>query len=359
MRHILHAVGGRGQFLKAAAVIAALGEHDVTQTVVHAGSDCSAALEPILGDLGLREPDVVLPIDCGTPAERMAQLVVGMERCLLQRKPDLVLVYGGSDVTAGTALTAVKLGIDVGHVGAGLRSDDRWSSESVNRIVTDRLSSWLFTSSDTADENLLAEGAEPGAIKLVGNVAIDSLARLVPLTRPEPLLQVLGIMNGKGPVPFALVTLHKPATIDDETTFDRLFGAITELARDIPVVFPTPTSTRQRMKDHLLKFSGLLVTEPMPYLQFLGLQQHAKCVITDSRTIQEETTYLGVPCLTVCESTEQPVTTTFGTNVLVGRNPDLLKMHARQVLAGRGKRGSMPPLWDGHAAERMAELLVR
>jgi UDP-N-acetylglucosamine 2-epimerase (non-hydrolysing) len=358
MIHILHVVGGRAQFIRAAAVIASLAKHEVRQTLVHAASTSAPPLEPTFSDLAQREPDVTLRIDDGTAAERMAQFVVGLESCLVQRKPDLVLVYGASDATICAALTAVKLGLEVGYVDAGLRSGDRWSSDSVNRIVTDRLASWLFTSSDDADENLLAEGTDPGAIKLVGNVAIDSLARLLPMTRPEPLMHVLGIMNGKGPVPFALATMHKPATIDDEPTFDRLLSAVTELARDIPVVFPVQARTRKRMKDHQLKFSGLLVTEPMAYLQFLGLQQHAKCVITDSRSIQEETTYLGVPCLTVCESTEQPVTTTFGTNVLVGRDPDVLKMHARQVLAGKGKRGSTPPLWDGHAADRVAEHLV-
>jgi UDP-N-acetylglucosamine 2-epimerase (non-hydrolysing) len=358
MMHILHTVGARTQFIKAAPVMAALAKHRVRQTWVHARRACEGASGAMLREIGLGEPNVTLRIDCGTAAQRTAQLMVAMERCLLECKPDLVLVYGDSDVTAGAALTAVKLGCDVGHVEAGLRSDDRWASDSVNRIVTDRLSSWLFTPSDDADDNLLAEGADPGAIKLVGNVMIDTLIRLLPLTQPEPLMHMLGIMNGKGPVPYGLATMHKPSTIDDQPTFDRLLDALTELARDIPVVFPAHPSTRRRMKEHHLKFSGLLVTEPMTYLQFIGLQQHAKFVITDSGSIQEETTYLGVPCLTVRDDTERPATTTLGTNVLVGRDSDALKKHARHVLAGKGKRGSIPPLWDGKAAERIATHLV-
>ena len=349
--HILHAVGVRANFMKVAPVMAALEKHGVRQTLVHTGQIGDAGGgDAILRELGLPEPDVNLNIGAGSPAEQTAQLIVAMERCLLERRPDLVLVYGDGDVTMGAALTAVKLGFDLGHVEAGLRSDDGWTSAAVNRVVTDRLSSWLFTPSDDADENLLAEGTNPAAIKLVGNVMIDTLIRLLPQTQPEPLLQVLGVRNGKGTVSFALVTLNKPETIDDQPSFDRLLDALTELARDIPVVFPAHPRTRRRMKDHHLKFSGLLVTEPMTYLQFLGLQQHAKFVITDSGSIQEETTFLGVPCLTVRDSTERPVTTSIGTNVLVGRDPEVLIRQARQVLAGRGKRGVAPALWDGQAA---------
>jgi len=357
--HILHAVGVGASFMKVAPVMAALDKYRVRQTLVYAGPFVDGGSSASISrELGMPDPDVHLRITFGSAAEQTAQLMVAMEQCLVERKPDLVLVYGDSDVAVGAGLTAVKLGFDLGHVEAGLRSSERWTSEAVNRVVTDRLSSWLFTPSDDADENLLAEGVDPGSIKLVGNVMIDTLVRLLPQTQPEPLMQMLGIMNGKGTVPFALVTMHKSGTIDDQPAFDRLLDALTEIARDIPVVFPADPRTRRRMRDHHLKFSGLLVTEPMPYLQFLGLEQHASFVITDSGSVQEETTYLGVPCLTVRENTERPVTTSVGTNVLVGRDADMLKTQARQVLAGRGKRGAAPALWDGQAADRIASHLV-
>jgi UDP-N-acetylglucosamine 2-epimerase (non-hydrolysing) len=336
--------------------MAALMRHGVRQTLVHAGDVTYKAPESMRGELGLPDPDVTLDITCGTAADRTAQLVVPMETCLLDRKPDLVLVYGDTEVTVGTALTAAKLGFDLGHVDAGLRSDDRWTPESVNRAVTDRLSSWLFTQSHEAGENLLAERKNPAAIKLVGNVLVDTLVRLLPRTQPEPLMYLLGLMNGKGPVPFALATVHESSTIDDQDVLDRLLDGLTDLTRDLPVVFPLHPGTRRRMKD--LRFSGLLVTEPMTYLQFLGLQQHATVVITDSGAVQEETTYLGVPCLAVRETTERSATTTFGTSVLVGRDTDALKRAAHDVLAGEGTRGSIPPLWDGHAAERVATHLL-
>ncbi len=358
--HILHVVGARQNFIKAAPVTAALAKRRVRQTLVqttHAAD--GPGFDATMQEMALPQPDVSLDVGSGTQAEQTARLILGMEQCLLERKPDLVLVYGDADATIGAALTAVKLGLDVGHVEAGLRSANRWRSDSVNRQVTDRLSSWLFTPSDDADENLLAEGTDPASIKLVGNVTIDTLVRLLPHTQPESLLQVLGIMNGKGPVPFALVTLHKPETIEHQPTLDGLLDALSELARDIPVVFPAHRRTRRRMKDHHLRFSGLLVTEPFTYLQFLGLQQHTKFVITDSGSIQEETTYLGVPCLTVSEDTDRPVTTTLGTNVVVGRDSDSLKLNARRILSGKGKRGSVPPLWDGNAADRIAEHLVQ
>lgn len=355
--HILHVVGPN--LMKVAPVMGALAKHRVKQTLVHTGQPSDGTVPAAtLHELGLRRPDVELSLRSGTQAEQTAELMVAIERCLLERRPDLVLVYGDGDVTVGAALTAVRLGFEVGHVEAGLRCGDRWTSEAVNRQITDRLSSWLFTPSDDADDNLLAEGTDPASIKLVGNVMIDTLVRLLPLTQPEPLMQLLGVMNGKGPVPFALVTLQKAATVDNQGTLDGLLDALTELARDIPVVFPAHPRTRARMKDHHLKFSGLLVTEPLTYLQFLGLQQHAKFVITDSGNIQEETTYLGVPCFTVRDHTERRVTTTSGTNVLVGQDPECLKRHVRNALAGKAKRGSAPALWDGKAAQRIADHLV-
>ena len=182
--------------------------------------------------------------------------------------------------------------------------------------------------------------------------------KLLPLTQPGPLLQMFGLMNGHGPKPFVLVTLHRPSNVDDEATLERILDALTEIAAHVPVVFPVHPRTRARMKDHQLQFSGLLVTQPLTYLQFLGLQRHATVVITDSGGIQEETTYLGVPCLTVRDHTDRPITVQVGTNHLIGQQIGSMKERVCDVLAGRGKRGAVPPLWDGRAAERIAEQLV-
>ena len=180
----------------------------------------------------------------------------------------------------------------------------------------------------------------------------------MPLTQPRPLLEMFGLMNGTGPKPYVLVTLHTPANVDDEKALARLLDALTDIVTDVPVVFPVHPRTRARMKDHQLQFSGLLLTQPLTYLQFLGLQRHATAVITDSGGIQEETTYLGVPCLTVRENTDRPITAQLGTNTVVGSNLDSLRTHVSRILSGRGKRGSVPPLWDGLAAERIADCLT-
>ena len=357
--HILHVVGAPPNFMKAAPVMSALGRRSARQTLVHTGQrDDVNMSDAIFRELRVPEPDENLGVGSGTAAQQTAQMLTGMERCLLERRPDLVLVYGDSNSALAASLAASKGGVPVGHVEAGLRSGDRAMPEEINRLVTDRLASWHFTPSEDADENLLTEGAEPSSIKRVGNVMIDTLVQLIPLIRPRPLLEMLGLMNGAGPRPYVLVTLHTPANVQDDKALARILDTLTDIVTDIPVVFPVHPRTRARMKDHQLQFSGLLLTEPLTYLQFLGLQRHATVVITDSGGIQEETTYLGVPCLTVRENTDRPVTEYLGTNTVVGSDLDSLRTHVMNVLNGRGKRGSVPPLWDGLAAERIAECLL-
>jgi UDP-N-acetylglucosamine 2-epimerase (non-hydrolysing) len=359
LKHILHVVGARPNFVKVAPVMAALDSRRVRQTLIHTGQHYDVNMsEAILRELGVKRPDVNLGVGSGSHAVQTGEVMRRMTECLVERKPDLVLVYGAVNSTLGATLAAAKLGIDVAHVEAGLRSGNRRTPEDINRMVTDGLSSWLFTPSEDADEHLRDEGADPAAIKLVGNVTIDTLVRLLPSTHSEPMMQMLGLMNGRGPRPFALVTLHRSFNVDDPARLDPLMDALTEIAGDLPVVFPVHPRTRSRMKDHHLKFSGVLVTAPLTYLQFLGLQQHATVVITDSGAVQEETTYLGVPCVTVRDSTERLVTTLVGTNVLAGTDPRSVIKHARSVLAGKGRRGAVPPLWDGHAAERIADHLA-
>ena len=357
--HVLHVVGVRPNLMKLAPVMTALGRHLVRQTLIHTGQHDDVNMsDAIFRELRIPHPDVNLGAGSGTHAQQTAQILTGMERWLRERRPDLVLVYGDSNSTLAASLAASRAGIPIGHVEAGLRSGASDPLDDVNRIATDRLASWHFTPSAEADQNLLSEGTAPGSIRRVGNVMIDTLVQLMPFTQPRPLLEMFGLMNGTGPKPYALVTLRTPANVDDDQALARILDALTDIVTDIPVVFPVHPRTRARMNDHQLQFSGLLLTQPLTYLQFLGLQRHATVVITDSGGIQEETTYLGVPCLTVRENTDRPITAALGTNTVVGSDLGSLRTHVSNVLAGRGKRGSIPPLWDGLAAERIADCLV-
>jgi UDP-N-acetylglucosamine 2-epimerase (non-hydrolysing) len=359
MMQILHVVGARPNFMKAAPVMMALEARGARQTLVHTGQHYDAKLsDDIFRELQLREPDLNLGVGSGSHAEQTAQVLVGLERTLLERKPDLVLVYGDVNSTMAATLAAVKIGVPVGHVEAGLRSRDLTMPEEINRMVTDRLARWLFTPSADGDENLLAEAVPAEWIHRVGNVMIDTLVRLLPHTRPEPLMEKLALTNGASPRPFVLVTLHRPSNVDEESSLKGLLDALSEIGRDAPVVFPMHPRTRHRVDNARLDTRGVTVTEPLTYLEFLGLQQHAALVITDSGGVQEETTFLGVPCLTMRENTERPITLTMGTNVLIGRDTERLKREARQVLGGGGRRGSIPPLWDGKTAERIAAVLI-
>ena len=276
--HILHVVGARPNFMKVAPVMTALGRRAVRQSLVHTGQHDDVSMsDAILRELRIAPPDETLGVGSGTHAQQTAQILMGMERSLLERRPDLVLVYGDSNSALAASLAASKSGIPVGHVEAGLRCGDRAMPDEINRVVTDCLARWHFTPSEDADENLLTEGTDPSSIKRVGNVMIDTLVQLMPLIQPRPLLEMFGLMNGSGPRPYVLVTLHAPANVDDERALDRILDALTDIVTDIPVVFPVHPRTRARMKDHQLQFSGLLLTQPLTYLQFLGLlREHVR-----------------------------------------------------------------------------------
>jgi UDP-N-acetylglucosamine 2-epimerase (non-hydrolysing) len=354
--HILHVVGTRPNLLKVAPVLTALKARGVRQTLVHTGQHYDVNMsDVILRELRLPQPDINLGAGQGSSAEQMAQVIVGVERSLSERKPDMMLVYGDNNSTLAAALAGAKVGVPVGHVEAGLRSGYRHAPDEVSRIMTDRVSTCHFIHSADADANLRAENIAADSIMSVGNVLIDTLVQLMPLSNPQQLLEMFGLINGKGPKPFALVTLHRPSNVDNEARLERILEALSDVAVDLPVIFPVHPRTRARMKDHQLRFSGLLLMQPLSYLQFLGLMRHASVVITDSGGIQEETTYLGVPCLTVRENTDRPITVRLGTNQLIGRRMDCLKAHIANVLSGRAKRGTIPPLWDGQAAERIAD----
>jgi UDP-N-acetylglucosamine 2-epimerase (non-hydrolysing) len=335
--------------MKAAPVVRALGKWaDVRQTLVHTGQHYDKNLSDVFfSQLSMPEPDVNLEVGSGTHAWQTAEVMTRFEPVVGERKPDVVVVYGDVNSTLAAALVCAKLLIRVAHVEAGLRSFDRTMPEEINRIVTDRLADLLFTPSEDGDLNLEREGVPAAKIFRVGNVMIDSLVRLLPVAMQCP-------RNGL-PERYALVTLHRPSNVDDSASLRRILKSLVDVSERLEVVFPAHPRTRQRIAQFGIKLEKLHLLEPLPYIEFLSLQRRAAVVITDSGGVQEETTYLGVPCLTLRSSTERPLTVSMGTNVLVGQNLALLNAELAKILEGKAKTGSIPPLWDGHAGERIAE----
>jgi UDP-N-acetylglucosamine 2-epimerase (non-hydrolysing) len=355
--HILHAVGARPNFMKAAPVLHSLSAYsDVRQTIVHTGQHYDAAMsEVFFRQLEIPQPDVNLEVGSASHAQQTGRIMMALEPVLLERKPDLVLGYGDVNSTIAAALVCSKLGIRIGHVEAGLRSRDHSMPEEINRLVTDQISDLLFTPSADGDQNLLREGIDPAKIHFVGNVMIDTLVRLLPVAEQNFPADIA--------TPYALVTLHRPSNVDDLPWLRQLLDTLAGLSDQLHAIFPVHPRTRQRLDALGFARSGasrLKFMEPLPYLEFLALQQRAALVITDSGGIQEETTFLGVPCLTVRENTERPITVTDGTNQLVGRDVAKLRQAAEQVLrSGARPPRKQIPLWDGHAAERIARIIAR
>ncbi len=350
--HILHVVGARPNFMKAAPVVHALARADrVNQTLVHTGQHYDAVMSDVFfRQLGLPEPDLNLGVGGGSHAVQTAEIMVRLEPVLELRRPDWVVVYGDVNSTVAATLVAVKGGIPVAHVEAGLRSFDWTMPEEINRLVTDRLASLLLTPSGDADANLLSEGVPSDRIVQVGNCMIDTLVRLLPWAR-RPILDGIGDR-------YVLVTLHRPSNVDDPRRLRAVMEALEEVARRVPVIFPLHPRTRTRLEQAGIRPAPqLTVTEPLGYLEFLGLQRSALAVITDSGGVQEETTYLGVPCLTLRPNTERPITIELGTNRLVGEDPAALVQQLGKVMAGEWPAGQPIPNWDGRAGERVAAAL--
>lgn len=351
--HILHIVGARPNFMKAAPVLRAFSaKFGVRQSLIHTGQHYDANMSDVFfRQLNIPAPDVNLEVGSSTQAKQTAEVMCRLEPILLKYKPDLVLVYGDVNSTVAAALVCAKLLIPVGHVEAGLRSFDRAMPEEINRLVTDRLSDLLFTPSEDADINLRQEGTLDRKIHRVGNVMIDSLVQLLPVAKQVP-------QNGLSGTRYALVTLHRPSNVDNSETLKEVVESLLQVNEQLEVVFPVHPRTRQRITDFSLNLNKIHLLEPLPYIEFLALQSRATAVITDSGGIQEETTYLGVPCLTMRSNTERPVTVTMGTNVLVGQDRKMLTSELLKILDGKGKAGSIPPLWDGRSGERIAEIVM-
>ncbi len=368
--HVLHVVGARPNFMKAAPVLRALSANSgVRQSLVHTGQHYDAAMSDIFfRQLEMPQPDCNLDVGSGTHAQQTAAVIAAIEPVLLDRKPDIVLVYGDVNSTVAAALVSSKLGIRIGHVEAGLRSRDRTMPEEINRLVTDQLSDLLFTPSIDGDENLLREGIDAVKIHRVGNVMIDTLVHQLPHAERE--------FPHTTDAPYALITLHRPSNVDDLDWLRDLIAALQDLSSQLRIVFPVHPRTRQRLESLGLSsaMNRLHLTEPVSYREFLSLQRHAEFVITDSGGVQEETSILGVPCFTIRENTERPITVTLGTNHLLGRDIGKLRAAAKKLLEENARKGTARksleavvsgtalrpiPLWDGHAAERIAQVLLR
>ena len=353
--HILHVVGTRPNFVKAAPVMRAL-EGRARQTLVHTGQHYDVEMSAAFFDeLDLPRPDVDLDVGSGPPGEQTGRILTGLEPVLARDAPDACVVYGDVTSTLAAALAAAQHRVPVAHVEAGLRSGDRTMPEELNRTLTDHVADWLFTPSRDANDNLAREGIPAGRIHLVGNVMIDTLARLLPRTDTDAVLRRLGLPSGSR---YVLVTLHRPSTVDEAPVLEDVLGALARLAAHAPVVFPVHPRTRARLDAGRWRTPGLRFTKPLGYLDFVSLERGAAVVVTDSGGVQEETAWLRVPCLTVRDNTERPVTVTAGGNTVIGRDPERLHDAARAVLDGGYRKGTRPELWDGQAAERIARVLA-
>ena len=355
MPGLIHVVGARPNFIKAAPVIAALESAGVRQRLVHTGQHYDRAMSGVFfEELGLPHPDVNLGVGSGSHAAQTAALLLALEETFVAEQPERVVVYGDVNSTLASALVCAKLRIPVAHVEAGLRSFDDSMPEEINRRVTDLLSDPLFVTAPEGEQNLSAEGIRGQRVVFVGNPMIDTLLAHLERLSPGPLLARLGLAR-----PYGVVTLHRPANVDTPAAAATLVGALREATARLPLVLPLHPRGRQTLGEAGLdEVPRLSVIEPLGYIDFLSLVRGAAVVITDSGGVQEETTVLDVPCLTLRPNTERPITLTAGTNRLV--TPETLGPALDGALAGAQKRpGAGPPGWDGHAGERIAAVLAR
>lgn len=340
--------------MKVKPVVDALERRLVEVVLVHTGQHYDLAMSQIFFDeLNLRAPDHWLGVGSGSHAQQTAAVMLALEPLVESLQPDVVIVVGDVNSTVAAALVAAKATIPVAHVEAGLRSRDWTMPEEVNRVVTDRLSRYLLAPSQDAVDNLLAEGVPAESIALVGNVMIDTMLANLPRARQRPIIGDLGLEPGG----YGLVTLHRPANVDEPGVLKELIEALAEVAVDCPLVFPAHPRTVEQLGQVGQLRPGLRVMPPLGYLDFLALQASARLVLTDSGGVQEETTVLGIPCLTLRDTTERPLTVTEGTNTVVGRNRERIVAAARRVLT-EGVEARRPALWDGQAAERIADVLT-
>jgi UDP-N-acetylglucosamine 2-epimerase (non-hydrolysing) len=358
---IVTVVGARPNFVKAAPIYTAFRAAGIENEILHTGQHYDATMSKVFfEDLGIPRPIVDLGVGSGTHAEQTAAVMVGVERFFMERRPRAVLVVGDVNSTMAAAIVAAKTGIYSAHVEAGLRSGDWTMPEEVNRAVTDTVVDLLLTPSADADQNLLAEGCSPDSIVRVGNVMIDALQQHLPAARALRVARRMGLV----PQGYAVLTLHRPSNVDDPSVLARILGAIANIARRLPVVFPVHPRTRAQaaaagLGPLIEHTAGLFPTDPLGYLEFLSLTSDARIVLTDSGGLQEESTVLGIPCLTLRENTERPITITHGSNVLVGSDPVLIVREATRALERELSAAHVvPELWDGKTSERIVTAVL-
>jgi UDP-N-acetylglucosamine 2-epimerase (non-hydrolysing) len=363
LKTIISVVGARPNFMKVAPLHKAFQKHasSIRHLIVHTGQHYDEAMSKIFfGDLELPQPDFYLGVGSGSHAQQTARIMVEFEKVLEQVHPDLVIVVGDVNSTVACSLVSVKTEIPVAHVEAGLRSGDRTMPEEINRLLTDSIADHLFVTEPSGVANLRREGIDEKKIHLVGNVMIDSLIHYREKAKQSTIMERLGVKANK----FTLVTLHRPSNVDTEDGLTKILTMFERIASHAEIVFPVHPRTKKMLAQHGLgarseSIQGLKLLDPIGYLDFLRLLDNAQLVLTDSGGIQEETTFLGVPCLTLRENTERPITCEVGTNELCGLDVEKVVSRSEAVFAGNRKKGRVPDLWDGNAANRIVDVLIR
>ncbi len=360
MIKIINVVGARPNFMKIAPIQREMAKYDNIQPIlVHTGQHYDERMSKLFfDDLQLPKPDIYLDVRSGSHAVQTAKVMMAFEEVVQREKPDLVIVVGDVNSTAACSMVAAKLHTKIAHVEAGLRSFDRRMPEEINRLVTDVLSDFLFVTEKSGLQNLKHEGIDDSKVHFVGHVMIDSLIYFEPMAAQSPILENMGLQ----PQEYGVITLHRPSNVDNKESFLKLLNAFEVIEKQIPLVFPIHPRSQKMidqlgLREKVEKMHNLRLTEPLGYLDFMRLLHNAKLVLTDSGGLQEETTYLGIPCITLRENTERPITVEVGTNVLVGTDTQRIIEEAQKVLDGKAKKGQIPELWDGKAAERIVKII--
>tara|TARA_Y100000766_G_scaffold284807_1_gene304742 strand:- start:4962 stop:6065 length:1104 start_codon:yes stop_codon:yes gene_type:complete len=357
---IILVVGARPNFMKIAPIYAELNRRGEKLILLHTGQHYDDNMSKVFfDDLGMPKPDIYLGVGSGSHAYQTATVMVEFEKICNENAPSMVIVVGDVNSTVACSIVCAKLRIPCAHVEAGLRSFDRDMPEEINRILTDSVADLLLTPSPDGDENLRAEGVHENRIFRVGNVMIDSLYSNLEKSKTSNILQTFALSNE-----YAVLTLHRPSNVDNKDNFSGIIGALEKIGNEIQLVFPVHPRTEKMAKsfglyDRLAKIPNIILTGPVGYLDFVALMATSKMVLTDSGGLQEETTALGIPCITLRENTERPITVKEGTNTIVGCNPELILKTAFQVLKGEGKAGRIPELWDGKTSSRIADVILQ
>ncbi|MBI3258748.1 MAG: UDP-N-acetylglucosamine 2-epimerase (non-hydrolyzing) [Ignavibacteriae bacterium] len=361
MKKIISVVGARPNFMKVAPIHRAFNKYpNVEHLILHTGQHYDAAMsDAFFQDLDMPQPAYFMGVGSGSHAEQTAKVMVEFEKAMLELKPDFVIVVGDVNSTIACTLTSVKMGIPTAHVEAGLRSGDRGMPEEINRIATDSICDYWFVTEQSGLDNLLQNGSPKEKVFFVGNTMIDSLHYALPKADKSDILNEIGLK----PKEYVLVTMHRPSNVDEPKQLGELLEILAELSKDRIVVFPVHPRTRKNIASHGLnriieQNPNIKLIDPQGYISFLAMMKNSDFVLTDSGGIQEETTALGVPCMTIRTTTERPITCEIGTNTLIEPTSDGIRKGIHSILNSRRKTGQIPPLWDGHASDRIAEIIV-